>query len=556
MTLLSRQVPEKIFAMTRRCFQLQLPGCYIFSVFFVFALRTCLGAAYEQSDSVSKTSQLGTALRPNKVSDDNSTKNENAAAIAALESSLTIITHSMFEKNHRFCKLKGVCRTGDGTVLVPRWMESYSEHISKCGLERVSYLLVDKKQKGKNFTSVFTQGSGITLNDGFRDLDVLGNKAPRGEPGLLVTDLTPSIFLMDLFSRPGMYSKITVTLCTTKGGTICKPENYSDPSVLHPLMFIDSRVADTQDFRWPKSLLRLMRNSVGGALQVSELKDLYGWRVRSEASCFRSIISTSAIASELPPQAFLQSHIFFSKNKLNRWAVNALSVSHNTCSAKVLILNRYGKRFIEGSDKLVSAISSLGQEFRRRDPRIVIQPEVVFFDNSSFHEQVSIMQETSVVVASHGDENTNFMFLRPMARAFEILPFGLSSSLYKNLSTTYGSIYSNVVAQPDEDVFLACVEHFNPKDSEEKENFVAAWKLAAQHFREETFRKKANIESDYAIPEDGDDEKQAIDQRLKRLHQCASCQRISIDSKHLAKTVTKAAARQCNFKGDIDFLST
>lgn len=518
-------------------------------LFLILGYLTLSFAKQIRSKPAAHTAHANKTWETRRASAEDSDKNGSLSRVTLLESSLTVITHSIFEKHHQFCKLKGVCRTGDGTIVAPRWMESYSEYISKCGLGRILFSLNEKEHEDGNFTSMLQDDSEIVLKDNFRDFDVIGNRAPRGEQGLLATDMTPSLLLMDLFARPEMYSKMITTLCATKEGKLCKAENYSDPSNLHPLILVDSRVAESKDFRWPKSLLRLIRNSMRGTMRVLELKDLYGWRVRSEASCFRSVISTNVIASDIPSEAILHSHIFFSRNRLSRQTVNASSLLSEMCSAKVLILNRYGKRFIEGSEKLALAISSLGQEVRRRDPKIVIQPEVVFFDNSSFHEQVSVMQETSVVIASHGDENANFMFLRPMARVFEILPFGLRSDLYKNLSKIYGSIYSDLVGQPDEDVFLACVEHFNPEESEGKKKFIAAWKLAAQNFRAKTVRKKANVQSGYVIPEDDDDGARVRDQRLRRLHQCASYQRIAVDVKHLANTVTMAAAKQCHFKG-------
>lgn len=506
------------------------------------------------------TNEAESYLRQNKNGKDSSETERIVATsnstINEIESSITIVTHSSFDPDIRFCRIKGACRLGDGTVLLPIWMQDYSTHLVRCGFDSVQFAIVNED----NLYHVAPQEdedvqSTITLKDAYRDFDVIGNDAPRGEPSLLAIDVTPSMLLLDLFSRPFAYQNVTKTLCTTAQGVKCGPDNYTDPLLLRPMLFIDSRISDTKDFHWPKCLLRLIRNSMSGSLDLVQLKDLYGWRLRSEASCFRSIVSTNAHINQIPPETLIQSHIFFKKNRLDRKNVHQAKRTDETCIVKILILNRYGKRYIEGSDKLRAAIISLGEEVRKRQRGITIQPEEVFFDKASFHEQVSVMQESDIVVATHGNGNANFMFLRPKARVFEIIPFGIRSDLYKNISVTYGSSYSTVVGQPDEEVFLACVKHFNPSNSEERQRFIKTWTQEAQKFKSETVQQRANIRSNYLVPDEENEGAERDFNTLLRLKQCASYQRITVDVKHLAKAVVRTASEQCAYTGDRDFLS-
>lgn len=485
------------------------------------------------------------------IHEGDSTKN---VSIPLLESSLTVLTHNALSNNKAFCKIKGACRVGDGTVLLPHWMRSYSAHIAKCGLKSVRYQLADTYSNPREtYLRSRNPEVHLSLQDDYRDFDVFGNDAPRAERNLLVTDITPTIVLLDLFRRPETYQQFTNTLCATQSGKPCEMEDTSDLSSLRPLLLVDSRISDTKDYMWPKSLLRLIRNSVGGNLAITDLSDIYGWKVRSGASCFRSLISTNVNTSELSNDVVLSSNMFFAKNSLSRIpARTSLAETKDRCLIKILILNRYGKRYIESSEKLSEAITAFARKVRALDSRVVIQPEVVFFESSSFHEQVSVMQEANVVVASHGDGNANFLFLRPQSRVFEILPFGFASDLYRNISIAYGSMHSYVWSQPDRDVFLACVRHFNPAASSERQAFENHWEAAATRFNEETVRRNANIRSEYTIPADDD----GIHPTLSRLRQCASYQRISVNAKHLAKMVTRAAADQCQVSGDLSFLDT
>lgn len=483
-----------------------------------------------------------------------STRKNIVTTINSLESSLTIISHNSFAKNHQFCRLKGICRLGDGTLILPKWMKPYSAHVAKCGIANVVYNIIEAEEgQEQNFMSLQEMDTKVSLNDTYRHFDVIGNEAPRVERSLLATDITPSILLLDLFKRPGAYGQQIQFLCTTKHGTACRPENGSDPSSFNPMVFVDARVSETKQYLWPKSFLRLFRNAANGRLNIMDLKDVYGWKIRSEASCFRSLITTNAQTADIASDSLLPSHLFFSMNKLSRREIGPSSngALMTTCGSKVLILNRYGKRFIEGSDMLRSAISSYGTKLRQKHSHVLIEPEVVFFENSSFHEQVSVAQESDIVVASHGDGNANFVFLRPKSRVFEILPFGFKSTVYQNLSRAYGSTYSSVCAQPDSEVFLACVKHFNNVDTEEKEGFLKAWQAAAEHFRTESRERKENVGSDFTVPEDNADR----DHVLRRLKQCASHQRISVNVKHLARMVVKAAAEKCQLEGGIEFLN-
>lgn len=478
-----------------------------------------------------------------------------ATTILPMESSLSIVSHEQLSEQHKICRIKGICRVGDGTILLPTWMKEYSGHMEKCGFSDVSYSMVESKSElGDKFIALRGVKNFITLKDDYRDYDIVGNEVPKGGKHELAYDITPTILMMDMFKRADAYRDVTKKLCVTKEGTACPPETTEKSPLFNPVLLIDSRISETKDYMWPKSLLRLVRNSLRGNLTIVELKELYEWKVRSQAACFRSIISTNMQTSDLAPEALLPNNIFFSINGLNRKSAERPPHAPTACNVKVLILNRYGKRFIEGGSELTSSILSFGQQLSKVDHGVLIEPEVVFFENSSFHEQVSVMQETSVVVASHGENNANFMFLRPNTRIFEVLPFGFASDIYRNLSAAYGAIYAVVRSQPDIDLFSACVRHFNPDAKQEREKFLEKWKTVAKEFREETIQKNANVDSDYVVTDDEVGTNGTVPS-LTSIRPCTSYQRISFDINDLARKVVMAGARQCHVQGDLSFLS-
>lgn len=533
------------------------------------------------------------------------------SSIRQLPSSITFFQHSAFPKTHLFCRIHGVCRVGDSTILLPTWMQFHAEQIANCGLMNVSYSITthlnsSSSSPSLHFNSANTERSKqpqamvwsrttsthsnltMHLSDEFRDHDILGGPTPSADRHHLATTITPLIHLLDLFSTPSSYNPhLTASYVHPPPNSPFpsqplprNPTDLSHPEIssMSSIMLIDSRLADTKEFQWPKSILRLLRSSQSGNFRTVDHRELYSWKVRSKASCFRSILSTSAKTSDFPESAISTNNLFFSENGLVRTSTT-VKQQHAiaNCTVKVLILNRYGKRFIEGTELLTSAISAFASVLRNQAPHVNIQPEVVFFENSSFHEQVSIVQEAGVIVATHGESNANFMFARPDTHVFEILPFGYrpKEEDYQNLSKAYGVQYTKVTAQPDKHVFAACVRHFNPIRSEdnvkvkvsERERFLKSWNLYADTFRNGTVEHGRNILSSFVVPDEirqgesgtstGDGMAKGREKLVvEKIRECAGYQRVSVDVRDLARIVVVTAARQCPFHTDLTMLQT
>lgn len=531
------------------------------AVLFALLLQVYISSSRAEAldmelDGATKTSNSGLRLDGDRQSDHKAPRSRAKGAsvsdtsiITKLpyfdETSITVVEHTAFARNKQFCRIRGVCRIGDGTYMLPAWMKAYSGHIERCGMSDVYYAIQSEKNAfGDPFIVLrgFPRDT-LTVKDDFRQYDVVGSgDPPREQKQMLITDLTPNLLLLDIFQRPIAYKHVTNVSCGTHLGTPCQAVNGTDQAHLNPMLLVDARISETKDHHWPKSILRLARNAFLGSLRVADLSELFGWKVRSQASCFRSVISTNASTADFPPSAFLPDHSFFAANSLNRKVVDTKTGATDGCNVKVLILNRYGKRHIVGGEQLHAAIKVLARQVAERHPRVLLQPEIAFFENSSFHEQVSVMQEASVVITSHGSGNANIAFLRPSSRLFEILPFGLTSDLYRHLAMAYGVSYTAVRAQPDSDVFKACIAHFNVEAEEASNRLLAEWKAAADAFRKGTLLRNGNIDSDYRLSdrEDGS---------LRNVVQCATYQRISVDVKHLARQVTGSALQQCGIEG-------
>jgi Glycosyltransferase 61 len=525
-----------------------------------------------------QTAESDVTTADQSPANDSRTSFDISTNVVVNESSIRIIRSTGLSADKPVCRIEGICRAGDGSYLLPTWMRMYSKPIQDCGIKTAYYVLHETATlKDVSSRSVWLikdfPRKSMTLSEDFSDFDLIGGKAPRAEKQWLVTDLAPTIFMMDMalrFDDVQKRGKIAAVQCVTRGGKICsEPSMFSN---INPMILVDVRISEQQSYLWPKGFLRLIRNGFSGSLQVTDLQDMYGWRMRSQASCIRSLITSRASIEDLPRGAFESDNFLFRANALSRESARltnassplapsqAVSIpvpSKIQCRVNVLLLNKYGKRYMIGDTSLRTAIESIARKIvRKRHPGVDIVPEIVFFESSSFHEQVSVMQETSVVVSSHGDSNANIIFLRPESSLIEVMPFGLGPVTYSNLAKAFGVKYQTVMAQPDDEVFRSCIEHFNngngnaidgeSGDHESVRRLLERWEVAGTAFRAESEQTRGEATSNFRIGEEPDEiEKPLHRDGVSRARQCATYQRLAFNIDHVARLVIREGLEIC-----------
>lgn len=472
-----------------------------------------------------------------------------ATNISAVNSSLTVLEHQLFTSGEKFCYVQGVCRLGDGTYLLPSWMEKLSHKVRQCGMRKVIYSFhhVPSPTAG-NATRVFEglPRAKINISDEYKDMDVVGGRKPRAEFHLLISDLTPLILLSDIFKRPEAYKNLTKTECFAESGDCAASKVY--PAALNPAILVDSAVSEVKDYLWPKGIVRLLRNGFEGNLQLTDLQDIYGWKFRSHASCFRSLLVTNANTSDFKPKTILEDNFMFKANSLRRTPVPKLEQpdQRRRCDMKVLIMNQFQKGHITGSGVLERALQVLNQAVARKFPHMSLQAETVYFQNSSFHEQISVVQEADLVVASHSASNANLAFLRPGTFFLELLPFGVRPDVFQSIARAYDVDYHYLHAEPDGDLFSKCIAHYNTEAKEQCDYLMRKWNASSAVFVNATKGKKVNGQADYFLPEENADDDNYSE--LSNVRECASLQRLSVDVKHLARRVMTQAFEQCGIR--------
>lgn len=438
----------------------------------------------------------------------------------------------------QICRVRRACTVGDGSVLLPAWMKLYKSHLEKCGLANVQFVLQSGKDEAGNEQLEARQiQRPKELTHLFGSYDLLGSSPPADQRQHLVVDLWPLLMAADVLKNRNNYNGSVESLCVRQGGGKCdQSAKYS----MHLMIRATTAISSLKDTSWVKGFLRLIRNGLLGDLRLVDTAELYGWRIRGQAACVRSIITSGGNVSSMSSKAVAPNHFMFAENELSRLPRFTSSTTRDSgCVVRVMILNRYGKRFMIGDEALRSAISQEASKITAKHPYMSIQSEVVFFENSSFHEQVGMAQEANIIIASHGEANTNVVFLRPGSALIEILPFGYSSGPYNDLARIFGVEYTKIVAEPDDEVFKSCITHFNPKASSERDKFLESWIAKASKVRARTIL--ASAESNFSFASNDDPRLQGVE----KARQCMGFQRLSFNVKDLAKQAVEIGMKQC-----------
>lgn len=531
---------------------------------------TTQSTASQGSDLISQTALLplkeGAEHKSKKNAFDVESTERMVSSVEAKDASIRIFKVKGMNPDKSVCHIQGVCRSGDGQYLLPHWMERYKGHIDSCGLPgNVRYVLHETKRdsdvlevsagRANKAPSRVWSVEGLrrkkmALTGNFSDHDLIGGKPPRELMHWLISDLTPSFYLIDMAARLPKYKArqcFQSEMCVESNEEYCK-DSTGIPK-LNPVVLVDVRVSEKKSHQWPKGVLRIMRNGLRGDLNIVDVQDVYGWQVRSKAACFRSIYSTSAIVADFDENLFPSSHVIWKANGLSRQSVVRETKSSEagqipTCASRVLLLNKYGKRYMVGHEKFHIAIAKATREgVEPMFPSIRVLSETVFFEKSSFHEQVSVMQESRVVVASHGSSSANIIFLRPGSSFIEVMPFGVEVDTYSNLAKAFGIKYTSIMAQPDEEVFVSCVEHFYPKNPAKEMRLLNEWQKAAKEFRAAAIDSRVNPATKYRISNDHKEDVNAL--RDSHFRGCAAYQRLSFNVDHVAKIALKHVMDQC-----------
>ncbi len=134
------------------------------------------------------------------------------------------------------------------------------------------------------------------------------------------------------------------------------------------------------------------------------------------------------------------------------------------CTRRVVIVVRDRRKKL---DRTIPAatLRALRAELARAGNLTV--DTVVDMGHLTFAQQVNLMQDTDVLLAVHGAEMSNILFLRAGARVIEIHPFGYwVSNMFYPIRTALHLNYTGLSSAPDRAQFLRCMKDGKQDDPE------------------------------------------------------------------------------------------
>jgi len=91
---------------------------------------------------------------------------------------------------------------------------------------------------------------------------------------------------------------------------------------------------------------------------------------------------------------------------------------------------------------------------------------------------ISLLQAADVLVAAHGDDISNVLYMQPGRLAIEIQPFGLKDTIPQRLAEARGVKLQPLESKPDTKTLRACLAASKGGLEGDTKLFLDAWKEA------------------------------------------------------------------------------
>lgn len=402
------------------------------------------------------------------------------------------------------CRLFNIARLPDGRLVLPKWMKKHAEFLSsRCSIKGAIFAVENISEK--RMLQLNSSMLRAAINSEFEvdwtnsGRDLCGTVAPRNHMPHFVTDILLPLVASEVLLGSGRGQLQSSTLLPTgaKDIDVRSVPTFSalKPSILvfeetwnRPLSEWVPRLA--QFFLHPKIGFTLLR---GG--KEKEPRALSS-KVKPKISAFRSVISSN-IERHLPLGLFGPDgkNIVLEANGISRspaWTTNGMR--ENPCRVAITVLTRKGPRALLKLDSLEEKIKKLC-----RVAAVRAEIRVVDFEEKSFDDQVKIMQETNILIATHGAGNANFVFMRPSAAVIEIFPFSYKAGPFDSFARIFGLDYKFAMSAPQTEVFKECM-HRHESNQRIKQLAFSRWDMAVQTEKSSPWVHRLEFEKEFGEP--------------------------------------------------------
>lgn len=402
------------------------------------------------------------------------------------------------------CRLFNIGYLPDGALVLPKWMKKHLDFlIGRCGIKHAFFAInrigettspaLDEKILQAEGLSKFNVDASNT------ERDLFGASAPRNHMPHFVSDIFFHLVVCEALLGSGKQLLRSIALVPTDAS---KVEGRSIPNFpdLKPAMFLQDDTWSRPPAEWVPRLAQFFRHpEIDFKFLRRNGKNMETDGLSAEApviTMFRSVV-LSNLKSHEPFGLFGANgtNIVFEANGITRdpaWKTRGMQ--EQPCRVSVTVLTRQGPRALLRLKELQNRVELLGKL-----ARIHTDIKIVDFGGIPFDEQVRIMQETNVLVATHGAGNANFIFMRPSAAVIEVFPFAYKAGPFDRFAEIFGLEYKTAMSAPQSDVFKECMNRHETNQSIKRLVF-AWWDKAVAEEKIEPWVHRLELEKEFGEP--------------------------------------------------------
>lgn len=436
------------------------------------------------------------------------------------------------------CRIYNVGRKSDGRLFMPSWMSKYSFLLQhRCGVKdaRFSLKLEPTSNRYTIDANVTNKKIDMALHVDAADInyDLVGKIAPRHHMPHFVSDILMPMLVVEVMMSPNHdtfpFSHILPSSPTTipsRGGTAFRS--------LNPAMLMRQETTASPPMNWVPRVAAFFRHPKIGfkLLPVPESGAGNNRTALEKVRLFRSLLTIN-VAYYTPQILFDskgKSHLL-TQNGVAReqaWAVPC--IKETPCRVSVTALTRNGSRALLQLDDLEKRIRT-----QAHSKGIHIDFKVVEFETLLFDEQVRTMQETNVLIATHGAGNANLLFMRPAAAVIEVFPFAYKAGPFDNFARLFGLDYHTAMSAPQTELFKECMDRHETKNDIKKQVFEW-WDKAVEEEKKSPWVHRLELEKEFG--------REGLSEGMTT-RRCVRMQQLKFNIDDVSKMSIESALRQC-----------
>lgn len=438
------------------------------------------------------------------------------------------------------CRLFNAGYLPDGTLVLQKWMAKHDRFLrSQCGIEKAFYViepqnenqLIEIKKNALNKEGI----SDFQIDTSHSERDLFGISMPRNHMPHFVSDIFFHLVACEAFLGSGrnFLRGTTFVPQSTSGSNTQLAHQFQS---FKPTLLLQEELWKRPSGDWVLELAQFFRHPSVGFTFIptagrKTIKSLMRGK-KTVIKAFHSVVMSNLNAHE--PYGLFGANgtnVVLRMNGINKepaWRMEGMRKT--PCVVNVVVLTRKGPRALLHLNELRKEIEDLGKKVQLKT-----NIRVVDFSEVPFKEQVAIMQNTNVLIATHGAGNSNLIFMRPSAAVIEVFPFAYKAGPFDRFASIFGLQYQVAMSAPQTAVFKDCMNEHENKESIKKMVF-SLWDKAVAEHKMHPWVHRLELEKEFGAP--GKSEGMTT-------RGCVRLQELEFNIKTVAKSVIESGSLQC-----------